>query len=167
MIKLTGTRSLLLLALLVIAPARSHADTPGAASPATSTGVHWHTDLRAAHQLAVQQQRPLLIVVGATWCGPCRRLENETFQHAEMAEYINTYFVPVHLDLDENREIAERLEVEGVPTSVVLSPRGELLGRFSGFAEPVPYYQQLYRAQEVQIRLMQQQSVQPAAGLRQ
>ncbi len=166
MIQLTGTWSLFLVAFLACAPSRSHADPPGVAAPAASTGVHWQTDLHAAHRLAVEQQRPLLIVVGATWCGPCRRLENETFQHAEMAEYINTYFVPVHLDLDDNREIAERLEVEGVPTSVVLSPRGELLGRFSGFAEPVPYYQHLYRAQEAQIRLMQQQSVQPAAGSR-
>lgn len=135
-----------------------HADPPGAATTEEATRVQWQADLRTAHQLALEQQRPLLIVVGAEWCGPCRRLENETFQHAELARYINTYFVPVHLDLDHDREIAERLEIDSVPTSVVLSPQSELLGRFTGFSEPVPYYQHLYRAQEVQIRLMQQQA---------
>jgi thioredoxin-like negative regulator of GroEL len=147
---------------MMTAPAQQSA-TPVAAE-IEDQGIHWHSDLRAAHRLAVEQQRPLLVVVGAKWCGPCRRLDTETFRHPELSQYINTYFVACHLDFDDDQEIVQLLEVEAVPTSVVLSPQAELLGKFTGFSEPVPYYHSLYQAQEELIRLDAQRAVQPAAS---
>ncbi len=151
---------------LTFSAAGEETATPASATSAEAEGIHWQSDLREAHRLAVEQQRPVLVVVGAKWCGPCRRLDNETFLHAELARYINTYFVPVHLDFDDDREVVELLEVEAVPTSIVLSPRAELLGRFPGFCEPVPYYENLFRAQEELIRLDAQRAVQPATATR-
>jgi hypothetical protein len=60
--------------------------------------------------------------------------------------------------------VVELLEVEAVPASVVLSPRAELLGRFTGFSEPVPYYHNLYQAQEELIRLDAERAVQPVTA---
>jgi thioredoxin-like negative regulator of GroEL len=161
---MVSLRCFIVLCCAGIAPHRYEslrADDPAATMQPT-TGVAWHSDLRAAHRIAVEQQRPLLIVVGAEWCGPCHRLDRETFLHEELSRYINTYFVPVHLDYDRDREVIELLEIESVPTSIVLSQRAELLGRFTGFREPVPYYQELYRAQEAQLRLLESQAAQVA-----
>jgi hypothetical protein len=46
----------------------------------------------------------------------------------------------------------------------VLSPRVEYLGRFQGFLEPVPYYYELYKAQEEQFRLLEAEQIAPASA---
>lgn len=148
--------------LMLMRPAT--AQQPATPAETEVPSIEWQTDLRVAHRLAVEQQRPLLVVVGATWCGPCRRLNDETFQHPDLSRYIDTYFVACHLDFDEDHEVVELLGIEAVPTSVVLSPRAELLGKFTGFSEPVPYYHSLYQAQEELIRLDAQRVVQPATA---
>ncbi len=48
---------------------------------AASTESIARADLHAAHGFAVEQQRPLLIIVGATWCGPWRTRGRDLSTH--------------------------------------------------------------------------------------
>lgn len=98
-------------------------------------GVHWHEDLYAAHLESVRQQRPMLIVFGASWCGYCRKLEQQTLSHRNVAQAVRAGYIPVHLDLDNDAHIARILEVKAVPCTVILSPRADLLGRQAGYVD--------------------------------
>lgn len=102
-----------------------------------SETIHWLHNLRVAHHVSVATGKPLLIVFGAPWCQFCKKLEHEVLAQPRLAKYINASFVPVHIDLgvDEDRWIAEALEVKGLPTSVVLSSHADLIGFIEGYVE--------------------------------
>ena len=119
------------------------------------TRVQWHDDLQTAHRSAVSQDKPLLLVFGAEWCGYCKKLEQKTLGRRPMVDYVNQTFVPVHLDFDRDPQIAEILDVKSLPCTVILSPEADLLGRLEGYVEHDEYRQVLDRALEVQTRVRQ------------
>ncbi|WP_166829423.1 thioredoxin family protein [Thalassoroseus pseudoceratinae] len=110
--------------------------------------VQWQPNLQAAHRLSQQTGRPMLLVFGASWCHFCHKLEDETLGDPRMAAYVNSMFVPVHLDLDKDQRVAKILGVSAVPATIVLSPQAELVGRHDGFAKVVPFAQKLEHSRQ-------------------
>jgi thiol-disulfide isomerase/thioredoxin len=132
-----------------------------AAGPKKSP-IKWHDDFYAAHELAVEADKPLLIVFGATWCANCTKLEQTTLAHPKLGEYVNAGFVPVHLDYDQNERLAEILEVKFLPCTIILSPEADLLGRKIGYAEIGEYYRVLEKGRQSQLHIRQAAFEQPA-----
>lgn len=95
--------------------------------------IRWHHDLKAAHKIAVATRRPLLVVFGGASCTYCRQFESKTLSDPAVASYVNAQFVPVHLDFEKDRRIADILEIQSLPTSVVLNADADLLGSVVGF----------------------------------
>jgi uncharacterized protein YyaL (SSP411 family) len=125
-----------------------------AAGPQKSP-VTWQANLQAAHKVALQQNKPILIVFGAEWCTFCKKLESQTLGNPQLAGYINQNFVAVHIDLDEEPKVGEILEVKKLPCTVILTPSADLLGRFEGFCEPKQYFQKISGAQKLHQEVLQ------------
>lgn len=119
------------------------------------TPVVWQNDLKAAQKHSVQSGRPMLIVFGADWCTHCGKFEKNTLGNPTMANYINRDFIPVHLDFDKDQEIAEVLEVEALPCTVILSPEADLLGKVVGAKAPKDFWEVLQDAKDEQTRIRQ------------
>ncbi len=111
--------------------------------------IAWQSSLKAAHQAALHQNKPMMLVFGAEWCGFCKKLEKTTLSNVQLAKYINTTFVSVHIDVDEQEQVAQILEVKSLPCTIILSPDADLLGRFEGFMQPAPMYQKLASAKKL------------------
>ena len=133
------------------------AQTQKPSQPAES--IRWLHDLKAAHKASVASGRPMLIVFSGPKCFYCRKLENEVFAQPAMAKYINRAFVPVHLNLEKNREAAQVLEVTSLPTSVILSADADLLGSIEGFVGTREFTDVLHRSLEFQKSLRDEQEV--------
>ncbi len=74
-------------------------------SPETPTkDVNWMTWEEA---VALNEKNPkkIFIDVYTDWCGWCKRLEKSTFQHPEVADYLNKNFHPVKLDAEMTRDV--------------------------------------------------------------
>jgi putative thioredoxin len=69
---------------------------------------------------------PILLDIGAEWCGPCRVL---TPLLERLARDFKGQFLLARVDADENMKIAGRHKVRGFPTVIVYS-RGEEVERF-------------------------------------
>jgi thioredoxin-related protein len=117
--------------------------------------LKWQTNLKAAHKLAVQQDKPMMIVFGASWCTFCHKLERETLSDRQTVAFIEREFIPVHLDFDKERKIAKILEAESLPCTVILTPDADLLGRSIGYAEPKEYRATLTAALDKRTEIQQ------------
>jgi thioredoxin-like negative regulator of GroEL len=121
----------------------------------TPPKIRWHKDLRAAHRVAVRDDKPLLILFSASWCTYCHKLQRETLGEKPMVAYVEKNFVPVLLDFDKDHAIAKVLEVESLPCTVVLSPQADLLSRVTGYAKADPYRETLQAALQRQDQVRQ------------
>ncbi len=119
------------------------------AGGAENKTIQWQRDLKTAHRLAIEQNKPMMIVFGAEWCGYCKKLEKTTLSNTQLSKYINSTFISVHIDVDEQERVAQILEVKSLPCTIILSPNADLLGRVEGFQQPSPMYQKLVAAEKI------------------
>ena len=110
----------------------------GPAKPRVADTLPWHRTLDAA--LAAAQKDHSLIVadVYAVWCGYCKQLDAETFTDPDVQAKLRQ-FVVLKLDAEQHRDAAERLGVEGYPTTLIMDETGKVLARRVGFMNPRQY----------------------------
>ncbi|GAA1144134.1 MULTISPECIES: thioredoxin [Streptomyces violaceusniger group] len=92
----------------------------------------WIADAEERDFAEVAEQADPLVVVDlwATWCGPCRMVSPALEQVArELAGEIKL----VKVDIDRNPRLAQRFEVQAVPTLLILD-KGEPVARRAGAA---------------------------------
>lgn len=95
--------------------------------------VRWSTDIEGSLKAANAQQRLVLMKFTATWCGPCKRMEKETFGDPAVANLVNQSFVPVLVDGDKHKDLVKHLQVVGFPSILVVSPEMIILHREKGY----------------------------------
>ena len=101
-----------------------------AATVPTDHLVTWLHKLEKAKELSRKRRAPIIVVAGATWCGPCKVLEKEIAKVPVQDELQR--WVPVHVDVDDAEKEAAELAVSSIPALRVLSPDGRLIASTEG-----------------------------------
>jgi thiol:disulfide interchange protein len=91
----------------------------------------WSEDYAAALREAAATGRNVLIDFYLRGCAPCRVMDR-TVMTAEPVKKALSEFVLVRLDLAAEDQLADRFQVVGAPTYVVLNPEGRMLSQTSG-----------------------------------
>lgn len=112
---------------------RSGAKTEGGS--ATKSEIAWLTDYDAALAQARADGKPVVIDFFATWCGPCKMMERDTFTDANVQKRVAD-FVPLKIDVDRQPEIAQRYGIEGLPTTMVVDAEGKPVTTAVGYLDP-------------------------------
>jgi protein disulfide-isomerase len=95
-----------------------------------------HVDVDAAWSDVESSRRPLLLFVSMNDCKFCDKMEAETFSHPDLARSIRQLFVTAKMMKELDPELVAQLGVRAYPTTLVISPEGELIARIEGFADP-------------------------------
>lgn len=69
------------------------------ATTAQENKVEWLTLSQAEERMA-KEPRKVLVDVYTTWCGPCRMMDQNTFQNPEVVKYINEHYYAVKINAE-------------------------------------------------------------------
>ena len=136
----TSTAALVAIALGVVA---AFGTPDAAAASAPSTNLPWvaaasAADIDAAFARArAENNKPVLLYWGATWCPPCNQLKATLFNRQEFAT-LSKHFVAVHVDGDRPgaQKLGERFKVSGYPSTVLFTAQGQEITRLPGGIDP-------------------------------
>jgi protein disulfide-isomerase len=118
----------------------------GASSQAESA---WVTDYKKAQEAAKVSHKLLLLnFTGSDWCGYCFQLDRAILKRPEFKDYASKNLVLEEVDFPrhggprwtaqsaevkkQNEGLAERYQIEGFPTLVVLNGDGKTVWRYDG-----------------------------------
>ena len=109
----------------------------GAASSYLRSAAHQPVDWRewddGAFETARQQDKPILLDIGAVWCHWCHVMDRESYENEDIARIINENYIPVKVDRDERPDIDARYQTAvsaltgqgGWPLTAFLTPDGK------------------------------------------
>ena len=94
--------------------------------------IAWLTELPPALATAKETGKPIMVDFFATWCGPCKMLDKQTYSDDRVAA-ASTNWLMVRIDVDKNPALAQQYAVSSIPTIVTLGSDGKELQREIGF----------------------------------
>lgn len=101
---------------------------------ATSGKIEWQS-YEEGIAMAKDQGKKVLLYFHADWCGYCKKMERSTFVDAGVVQYVNTNFIAISVNSDENRALAKAYGVSGLPTFWLLNPDSSKLSNLPGYVE--------------------------------
>ncbi|PVX24638.1 MAG: hypothetical protein CW716_09640 [Candidatus Bathyarchaeum sp.] len=89
--------------------------------------VSWLSWSEESFRKARELDRPILLGISAVWCHWCHVMDNTTYSVDKVAKFIEEKFVPIRVDRDKRPDIDRRYNMGGWPSTVFLTPDGEVL----------------------------------------
>src|SRR5271170_5032633 len=116
----------------------------------SAADLNWMTDLPKAQALAKQENKLVLMdFSGSDWCPWCVKLDKETLDQPEFADYAKKNLELVLLDFPNskpqsddlkqaNAALQKKYNVEGFPTLIAIKPDGTVVMTQVGYLEGGP-----------------------------
>ena len=84
---------------------------------------------------AKKENKIIFLDAYATWCGPCKQMDAETYTNDAVAEFYNANFINVKYDMEkgEGLSLADRYYISSYPNLVFVSADGVMLHKGVGF----------------------------------
>ncbi|MDW8351985.1 MAG: DUF255 domain-containing protein [Anaerolineae bacterium] len=98
--------------------------------------VLWREWCEEAFAEAKAQDKPVLLGISAVWCHWCHVMDRGipgdpvhtgVYNNPQIADYINTHFIPIRVDNDQRPDINARYNMGGWPTTCFLTPDGDVI----------------------------------------
>ena len=87
----------------------------------------------------IQSPIPVLVDFYVEWCGPCKMMKPRLL---DVAERMSGKAKVIEIDVDKEKELAERYRIQSVPTFIIFK-NGEQLWRQSGAISTIALLQLL------------------------
>ena len=141
----------------------------------TAQEINWVT-LNEAIELQKKTPKKIMMDVYTNWCGPCKMLDRNTFQNADVAKYVNDNYYAVKFNGEGNEEVtlkgkvfanpkynpananrrnaahelAGYLQISAYPTIVFFDEKADVIAPIRGYQTPpqLELYLKLFKADE-------------------
>jgi len=97
-----------------------------------SLSIEW-MNFSEGLQKAKQEDKPVMVDFYADWCGPCRMMDQITYEDEKVIEEVMKNFVPVKVDVDVEQALAYQFGIYSIPTIVYLDENGNEVYRTVGY----------------------------------
>jgi thiol:disulfide interchange protein len=101
--------------------------------------IEWHTNLKEAFELAITENKPLIIEFMANWCPSCKEMEDLTFKSLKVIKKASA-FIPVRIDVDKQKSLAAEYKASarkyggiGIPNFLFMTKDGKKVRHRIGY----------------------------------
>lgn len=85
---------------------------------------------------AKKADKLVLIDFYTTWCGPCKKLDRETWPNKEVKALLDDKFIAIKIDAEKDTKTAAKYKINVYPTILLAKPSGDEIDRLTGFMVP-------------------------------
>jgi thioredoxin-related protein len=105
----------------------------GHAAPA---GVFDHKTVEEAWKSAIEKKKPLLVMFTSNNCTFCRKMIADTYSNQSIKDLLRGKTESVMAHSDDYAALIKKLGIRGYPSSLLISPEGEVLDFMEGYVAP-------------------------------
>lgn len=98
--------------------------------------IDFEKNHKTAFKRAQQEKKLVFVDFSATWCGPCRKLDETVFTNVEVADFFNSNYISAKLDEAKFPFLKEAWNIRAYPTLIFFSEEKEELLRVTGYMSP-------------------------------
>jgi len=95
---------------------------------------NWGTDFELAKKMALSENKLMLLDFTASWCGPCKYMEINTWSNENVKKEM-AFYKSVKIDLDSNKDLARFYGVSAIPNILVVDPNGIVIEQIKGYRD--------------------------------
>lgn len=116
--------------------------------------TNWMYSFENAKKIAIATNKLILVDFYADWCGPCKKMDMDTWSKQEVTDLTNN-FIPLKIDIDIHKDIARKYNVRGIPYILIVDPYGEVVYDKMGYQKKSDIIR-LLKKYSVNTKLLQQ-----------
>lgn len=100
--------------------------------------------------LAKKEDKLLFMDAYTSWCGWCKELDKRTFSNKNLADYMNSHFVILKMDMESTAGVplAKKFNVNAYPTLLFINEKEKVSHRIEGFLEAKEMLEEVKLAQK-------------------
>lgn len=125
-------------AILLFVGSSARSRTQAIAAEGAST-IAWQDDVNSALRLSNQTGQPVLLHFYSNNCVPCKMLDAKAFKNPALGQVMAKSVIPVKINYDQHRDIAQHYNITRFPTDLFLHHTGEELYRTVSPQDPADY----------------------------
>src|SRR5260370_15407072 len=107
--------------------------------------VNWRHEYNAARKEAEAKGLPLLLDFYTDNCPFCVKMDNSTYRDPKIAAMMNERFIPLKIDGNSERKLADLLGISSYPTMLLAGADGKIVDTIVGYMEVPPFLEKLQR----------------------
>lgn len=100
--------------------------------------LNWVDNMKEAQVRSLNENKLILLDFWASWCGPCRNMDNELWNTPEITPFANK-FIPFKVDVDMHQDLAVQYGIKGIPTVLLITANGDVVWKKSDFSNADVY----------------------------
>ncbi|MFN0244095.1 MAG: thioredoxin family protein [Planctomycetota bacterium] len=129
------------------APSARHEEPPAVVPAATHDGFR-DLVLTDALEAARSERKVVMIDFFTTWCGPCKRLDRDTWPNEQVRTWMRDNVIALKVDAELDLPLARRFNIRSYPTIQFLSADALPIAELHGYLPPREFVQRARAALE-------------------